>query len=125
VGYRRGTIRPADLAETLAWPGTWRLFAQHWRAGIGEVRRSASKRVFIREAQRYVPEIGLADAVRGGAGVRAQAVDADGSMVDDFRIGGDRGVLWIRNAPSPAATSSLAIAEELVERMGLGTTGAS
>ena len=112
-GYERGALRGRDLVEALAWPGTRRLMRRHWRAGIGELRRSLSKRAFVAEAQRYVPELRVADAVRAGAGVRAQAVDRDGTLVDDFRIGGDARVTWVRNAPSPAATSSLAIAEEI------------
>lgn len=119
-GYRRRTVHGRDLAETLAWSGTWRLMRRHWRAGVDESRRSLSKRAFVGEARRYVPELRLADAVRAGAGVRAQAVDRDGALVDDFRIGGDQRVTWIRNAPSPAATSSLAIAEEIVARLTLG-----
>ncbi|HKG39032.1 MAG TPA: L-2-hydroxyglutarate oxidase [Conexibacter sp.] len=120
-GYGRSTIRTRDLAETLAWSGTWRLMRRHWRAGVDETKRSLSKRAFLCEARRYVPELRPGDAVRAGAGVRAQAVDRDGTLVDDFRIGGDARVVWIRNAPSPAATSSLAIAEELVGRLALQT----
>ena len=115
-GYRRSTMRARDLAETLAWPGTWRMMRRHWRAGWDELARSASKRAFIHEARRYVPELRSADAVRAPAGVRAQAIDRDGSLVDDFRLGGDGNITWVRNAPSPAATSSMAIAEEIVER---------
>jgi len=118
-GYRRSTVDGRDLAETLAWPGTWRLMGRHWRAGVDEVKRSLSKAVFVDEARRYVPELRIGDAVRAGAGVRAQAVDRDGALVDDFRIGGDTRVAWIRNAPSPGATSSLAIAEEIVSRLEL------
>ena len=109
-----GASRRRDLAETLAWPGTWRLMRRHWRAGAGELRRSLSKRAFAAEARRYVPELRVEDALPAAAGVRAQAVDRDGGLVDDFRIGGDARTTWIRNAPSPAATSALAIAEELV-----------
>ncbi len=118
-GYRRSTVNGRDLAETLAWPGTWRLMGRHWRAGVDEAKRSLSKSVFVNEARRYVPELRIGDAVRAGSGVRAQAVDRDGAMVDDFRIGGDARVAWIRNAPSPAATSSLAIAEEIVSRLAM------
>jgi (S)-2-hydroxyglutarate dehydrogenase len=118
-GYGRSTFRAVDVRDTLAWGGTWRLMRRHWRAGIAELSRSASRGVFVREARRYVPELQVSDTVRARAGVRAQAVDRDGSMVDDFRIGGDERVAWIRNAPSPAATSSLAIAEEIVGRVGL------
>jgi (S)-2-hydroxyglutarate dehydrogenase len=116
-GYGRTTVRGRDLAETLAWSGTWRLMRRHWRAGADEAKRSLSKRAFVGEARRYVPELRIEDAARAGAGVRAQAVDRDGTLVDDFRIGGDARVTWIRNAPSPAATSSLAIAEEIVGRI--------
>ena len=116
-GYRRSTVRWRELAETLCWPGTVRMMRRHWRAGAGELYRSANKRAFINELQRYVPALQVQDAVPAPAGVRAQAVDRDGSLVDDFRLGVTRNVVWVRNAPSPAATSSLAIAEELVSRL--------
>jgi len=92
------------------------MMRRHWRAGVGELLRSARKQLFIRELQRYVPELVAQDAVRAPSGVRAQAIDRDGSLVDDFRLSITDGVAWVRNAPSPAATSSLAIAEELVAR---------
>lgn len=113
-GYRWRDVRPRDVAHIFGWPGTWRMMRSNWRAGVRELALSRRKRLFVREAQRFVPELSPADAVRAQAGVRAQAVDRDGSLVDDFRIGRGHGVLWVRNAPSPAATSSLAIAEELV-----------
>jgi L-2-hydroxyglutarate oxidase LhgO len=116
-GYRRRTVAPADLRDVLGYGGSWRLFARHWRTGVAEVGRSASPRLFVRAARRYVPELRRADVVPAPAGVRAQAVDLDGELVDDFRLGGDAHVTWVRNAPSPAATSSLAIAEELLERV--------
>ncbi len=116
-GYRRRSVRPADLASTLAWPGFWRMARQHWRTGVTEVRGSLSVRAYLRQAQRYVPGIGPDDVVRAGFGVRAQAVDRDGTLVDDFRIDDLDGVLCVRNAPSPAATSSLAIAEHVVTRL--------
>jgi L-2-hydroxyglutarate oxidase LhgO len=119
-GYRRSTIHGRDLAETLAWGGSWRLMRRHWRAGADETRRSLSKRAFVSEARRHVPELRPGDAVRARSGVRAQAVDRDGTMVDDFCIGGDTRVVWVRNAPSPAATASLAIAEEIVGHLLLG-----
>ncbi len=115
-GYARGRLSVRDLYETAVWPGTRRMMRRHWRAGIDELNRSARKRAFIRGAQRYVPELQVRDAIRAPAGVRAQAVDRDGSLVDDFRLSVNNGVVWVRNAPSPAATSSLAIAEELVSR---------
>ncbi len=116
-GYRRSEVVWRELFETLAWPGTRRMVRRHWRAGAGELYRSARKRAFIAELQRYVPELSEDDAVPARAGVRAQAVDRDGSLVDDFRLGVSDHVVWVRNAPSPAATSSLAIAEELVSRL--------
>ncbi len=116
-GYRWSTVRPAELARLARWPGFWRMGRAHWRTGWRELRGSLSVRTFMRAASRYVPDIGPADVVRAGAGVRAQAVDRDGSLVDDFRITGEDGITCIRNAPSPAATSSLAIAEHVVSRM--------
>jgi L-2-hydroxyglutarate oxidase LhgO len=116
-GYRRNAVVWRELLETLAWPGTRRMMRRHWRAGAGELYRSARKRAFISELQRYVPELAVSDAVPAPAGVRAQAVDRDGALVDDFRLGVTDHVVWVRNAPSPAATSSLAIAEELVSRL--------
>ena len=113
-GYTRTRVSIPDLAGIAAWPGTWHMARKHWRTGIKEVRGSLSKSRYMAEAMRYVPEIGAADVVRAGAGVRAQALDRDGSLVDDFRIHRLGPVTAVRNAPSPAATSSLAIAEHVV-----------
>ncbi|GGR39443.1 L-2-hydroxyglutarate oxidase LhgO [Nocardioides luteus] len=115
--YGRASLTPADLADTLAWPGFWRFAAEHWRTGFTELRGVLSKRAYMRAAQRYVPEIGADDVVRAGLGIRAQAVERDGSLVDDFVIHHTEAVTSVRNAPSPAATSSLAIAEYVVEQM--------
>jgi L-2-hydroxyglutarate oxidase len=117
-GYRRRDVSPADVADILAWPGFWRLARRHWRTGAGELRGSLSIAAYLRAAQRYVPEISVADVARAGAGVRAQAVERDGTLVDDFRITTCGPVASIRNAPSPAATSSLAIAEHVVDLLG-------
>jgi L-2-hydroxyglutarate oxidase len=114
-GYRRGNVSPRDVYGIAAWPGTWRMAAKHWRTGVRELRGSVSKRAYMTDAQRYVPEIGAADVVRAGSGVRAQALDRDGSLVDDFRIHRMGPVTAVRNAPSPAATSCLAIAEHVVD----------
>jgi L-2-hydroxyglutarate oxidase len=114
-GYRWRDVSGRDLAHIFGWPGTWRMMRRNWRAGVRELVLSRRKRLYIEEARRFVPALEPADAVRAPAGVRAQAVDRDGSLVDDFRIGRGGHVLWVRNAPSPAATSSLAIAEELVD----------
>ncbi|MEY9212121.1 L-2-hydroxyglutarate oxidase [Thermobifida halotolerans] len=116
-GYRRFDIRLADLGGTAAWPGAWRMAFQHWRTGVKEMYGSLSKRAYMKAAQRYVPEIGPDDVVRGGAGVRAQALDRDGSLVDDFRINRLGRVTAVRNAPSPAATSCMAIAEHVVDAL--------
>ena len=116
-GYRATQVNGADLRDLVTWPGFWRMARTHWRTGATEVRGSMSVRAYMRSAQRYVPEIGADDVVRAGAGVRAQAVDRDGSLVDDFRITHAPGVTCIRNAPSPAATSCLAIAEYVADRI--------
>jgi L-2-hydroxyglutarate oxidase LhgO len=113
-GYRRRDIRLADVRETLAWPGFRRLARAHWRMGLQEFGGSLSRRLYVARAQRYVPELSAEDLVPAPAGIRAQAVDADGSLVDDFRIGRIGPVVTVRNAPSPGATSSLAIAEHIV-----------
>lgn len=120
-GYRRRDVSLRDLGETLRWPGTRVLFRHHWRAGVHEMKGSLSKRAFIAAARDYVPELRSTDVVRAPAGVRAQAVDRDGSLVDDFRISRLGPITAVRNAPSPAATSSLAIAEYVVE--GLDEAG--
>lgn len=117
--YGRASLTPRDLGNTLAWPGFWRFSAQHWRTGIGELRGVLSRSAYMTLAQRYIPEIGADDVVRAGMGVRAQALERDGSLVDDFVIHDSDGITSVRNAPSPAATSSLAIAEYVVDRMSL------
>jgi L-2-hydroxyglutarate oxidase LhgO len=114
-GYRRSNIRWADLREIASWPGTWRMARRHWRTGLREMRGSLSTRSYMKFAQLYVPGIDARDVVRAGAGVRAQALDRDGSLVDDFRIHRLGPITAIRNAPSPAATSSMAIAEHVVD----------
>lgn len=114
-GYRKRDISLPDVWETLRWPGARRLFRAHWRAGARELRGSFSKRAYVNQARDYVPDLQGADVVRAPAGVRAQAVDLDGSMVEDFRISHFGAVTAIRNAPSPAATSSLAIAEHVAD----------
>jgi len=116
-GYRRSSFKPAELFETLRWPGFRKLAQQHWRMGAEEMAGSFSKALYLRFAQQYVPEVQASDIVRTHAGVRAQAVDRDGSLVDDFRISKLDRVMAVRNAPSPAATSSLAIAEYITNEL--------
>jgi (S)-2-hydroxyglutarate dehydrogenase len=109
-GYRRRDLRPRDLAAALGNRGFRKLARRYWRTGAAEMWRDWSKRAFWRSVRRYLPDVELADMVPGPSGVRAQALDASGALVDDFVVDvqGDR-VLHVRNAPSPAATSSLAI----------------
>jgi L-2-hydroxyglutarate oxidase LhgO len=112
-GYRRRDVQPRDLFETLASRGFRALARRHWRMGIHELRGSLSRRAFAAEAQRYVPDMSADDLVPAPAGVRAQALDPDGALVDDFRIHRLGCVTAVRNAPSPGATSSMAIAEHI------------
>jgi L-2-hydroxyglutarate oxidase LhgO len=111
--YRRVAVDPVDLTRTLSWPGFRRLAVTHWRTGLGELAGSVSRRVFMARARVYVPEVRDEDVVPAPPGIRAQAVDRDGSLVDDFRINDLGPIVAIRNAPSPGATSSLAIAEHI------------
>lgn len=114
-GYRRSRVSPRDLLGLATYPGVWRMAAQHWRTGVKEYRGSFSTRAFMKDAKLYVPGVGVQDVVRGGAGVRAQALDRDGTFVDDFRIHQAGRITAVRNAPSPAATASLAIAEHIAD----------
>jgi (S)-2-hydroxyglutarate dehydrogenase len=114
-GYRRRDVDVRDLARTLAWPGALRLLRTHWRSGAREVAGSLSRRVYAARVARYLPGVTAGDLVPVPSGVRAQAVHRDGSMVDDFAVQQVGRVMVVRNAPSPAATSSLAIAAHLVD----------
>jgi L-2-hydroxyglutarate oxidase LhgO len=108
-GYTLGTVRPAELLGTLGYAGFWHMARKYWRVGAFEMYRSASKAAFVRSLQKLVPDIAAGDLERGGAGVRAQAVAPDGSLVDDFKISVTAGAVHVVNAPSPGATASLAI----------------
>jgi L-2-hydroxyglutarate oxidase LhgO len=121
-GYRWGNVSLHDLREIAASPGFRKFARTHWRTGVAEMTGSLSRRRFVAAARRYVPELRIGDVVPGPSGIRAQALDRDGSLVDDFRISFRGPVVALRNAPSPAATSSLAIAEHLVDAV-LGRTG--
>lgn len=112
-GYSRWRIRPRELAGTLAYPGFLRLAGRYWRTGLEEYRRSLNTRSFVASLARLVPEIRVEDVVPGGSGVRAQAVARDGSLEDDFRVVRAGPSIHVLNAPSPAATASLAIGEHL------------
>lgn len=114
--YRLSRIRARDLAETLAWPGTWRLARRFWRAGLAELRRALSRRAFVGELRRFVPELSPGDVLPGPAGVRAQALGRDGVLIDDFVVSRTERALHVRNAPSPAATSCLSLARLICDR---------
>ncbi len=112
-GYKKSDINFSELAETLAWPGFQKVASKYWRTGFGEMYRSFSKAAFTKALQKLIPEIQESDLVEGGAGVRAQACDREGGLVDDFMILEKENVINVCNAPSPAATSSLAIGETI------------
>jgi L-2-hydroxyglutarate oxidase len=114
-GYRWRDVDLRDLREVLSWPGTRRLAAQHWRTGARELAGSVSRRRFAAEAARYLPGLTARDLVPARSGVRAQAVGRDGALVDDFVVQRVGPVALLRNAPSPGATSSLAIAEHVLD----------
>ncbi|MFI6817134.1 L-2-hydroxyglutarate oxidase [Nonomuraea sp. NPDC050328] len=110
-GYRRRDVR--NVLDIARWPGAWRMARRHWRTGLKEVYGSLAKGAFVRAAQRYVPALTAADLERSHGGVRAQAVARDGSLVDDFALDVHGPIVLVRNAPSPGATSSLAIARHI------------
>ncbi|HSP54301.1 MAG TPA: FAD-dependent oxidoreductase, partial [Dehalococcoidia bacterium] len=114
-GYRRRDVSPRDLIETLTFPGFRRLARKFWKTGLTEMIRDWSKKAFTRGLRRYLPEISEKDLVFGPSGVRAQALNADGTLVDDFSIGESTHALHVVNAPSPAATASLAIGREIAD----------
>ena len=113
--YRKSDINAKELWETLSWPGFQKVAAKYWETGLGEMYRSFSKAAFTKALQELIPEIEENDLMEGGAGVRAQACDRDGGLLDDFAILEDEKVINICNAPSPAATSSLAIGQTVSE----------
>ena len=115
-GYRLTQINPAELMGTLNWPGFRRLARRYWATGLAEFGRDLSKSAFVKAIRRYLPELQVDDALRGPSGVRAQAVSADGFLVDDFVFSEEEGVLHVRNAPSPGATACLAIAARVLDR---------
>ncbi|WP_329566417.1 L-2-hydroxyglutarate oxidase [Kitasatospora sp. NBC_01266] len=123
-GYDWRTVRPAELAATLGFPGAWQLARRHWRYGLGELHRSLSKPAFTTAVRRLLPAVTAADLVPAPAGVRAQAVARDGTLLDDFafagfdpdRPGSTRRLVHVLNAPSPAATASLPIGREVARR---------
>lgn len=128
-GYSFSTINVGDLFETLTYPGFIKLASKYFSTGMGEMYRDVVRGAYVKALQRYIPELQVEDTLPGPAGVRAQAMMSDGTQVDDFVFEGDEGVVHVRNAPSPAATSSLAIgkyiSDDADKRFGLGTIAAS
>jgi len=116
-GYEKSNIDWRDVKEMLGFGGFWRMGAKHWSMAVDEYRRSISKRAFVNSLKRLVPEITAADLETGGAGVRAVALGRDGELIDDFRIERSGNVVNVLNAPSPAATSALAIAENVADML--------
>ena len=116
--YRLSRVRAADVRDTVTWPGTWRMLRRWWRTARSELRMAASRAAVVEACRRYVPELSLADLrEEATAGVRAQALDRDGRLVDDFVVEDAGGATHVRNAPSPAATSALALAELIADRV--------
>ncbi|HEY9169921.1 MAG TPA: L-2-hydroxyglutarate oxidase [Lutibacter sp.] len=113
-GYNRTSFNLKDTFEALTFKGTWKLFGKHWRKGIDEYKRAFSKRLFVKALQKMMPTLTVNEMQASRAGVRAQAIDFEGNMVDDFKIMKHNGNIHVLNAPSPAATSCLAIADEIV-----------
>jgi L-2-hydroxyglutarate oxidase LhgO len=122
-GYSFFTINPAELWDALTYPGFFKMAAKYWKMGAGEMYRDLVRSAYVGALQRYIPELRPEDCLPGPAGVRAQAMTSDGGLVDDFVFEGSQGVVHVRNAPSPAATSSLAIgkyiADDAERRFGL------
>jgi len=115
-GYGKLDVNLRDNIETLMFPGFWKLVARHWKMGADEMVRDFSRKLFVETCKKYVPEVTEDDCVDGPSGVRAQALGADGSLVDDFIIQTSDRIFHVRNAPSPAATSSMAIGRAIADR---------
>ena len=125
-GYSFLTINPPELWDALTYPGFVKMATKYWKMGAGEMYRDVVRGAYVRALQRYIPELQPEDCLTGPSGVRAQAMASDGSMVDDFVFEGSEGIVHVRNAPSPAATSSLAIGKHIVDdaerRFGLSAS---
>jgi L-2-hydroxyglutarate oxidase len=114
-GYRHSDINISDLMRTVTFKGFWAMTGKYWQTGFGELYRSLSKAAFVRALQKLLPEIQASDLIAGGSGVRAQAVSASGGLVDDFVIKEARNAIHVLNAPSPGATASLAIGQQICQ----------
>jgi len=114
-GYKKSDIKLGELIEFLTYPGFRKLAVKYWKIGLGEIYRSLSKKAFSKALQELIPEIKENDLVTGGSGVRAQACDKDGGLIDDFLVTEGERFINVGNAPSPAATASLAIGEQIAQ----------
>ncbi|MCC6721886.1 MAG: L-2-hydroxyglutarate oxidase [Bacteroidia bacterium] len=114
-GYKKTDINLSEMAESITWPGFIKVALKYWKTGMGEYYRSFSKKAFTHALQKLVPEINESDLIEGGSGVRAQACDKTGGLLDDFKIIESQGIINILNAPSPAATSSISIGQSVAE----------
>jgi L-2-hydroxyglutarate oxidase len=112
-GYEKASFSLRDTAQMMSYPGFWVMGLKFWRMGFGEFHRSFSKKAFVKALQRLIPEIGAGDLEPGGAGVRAQALEVNGFLADDFRIQEAERMVHVLNAPSPAATASISIGESI------------
>lgn len=112
-GYSKFDFNFNDTLDTFLWPGFWAIAKKYWRIGFGEFYRSYNKQAFVKALQKLIPEIQKSDLITGGAGVRAQACDKEGGLIDDFYIVEDKNIIHVCNAPSPAATASLAIGDHI------------
>jgi 2-hydroxyglutarate dehydrogenase len=117
TAYSLRTINRFDIRSTLTWPGTYRMARKFWRTGVTEMRFAAWRKAFVEACAAYVPALRPSDVEPGPAGIRAQAIARDGKLLDDFAFAEGAGALHVRNAPSPAATSSLAIARVIADRL--------
>ncbi len=116
-GYHLGDVNGRELWQTLSYPGFRKLAGRYWKMGLGEMWRSANKGAFVKALQRLIPDIQAAHLERAPAGIRAQALAPDGGLLDDFAFHESRRIVNVINAPSPAATSALSIAETIVDRL--------
>lgn len=118
-GYNKTDFHAGDTAASLGFAGTWKLFGKHWKYGLGEYHRAFSKTAFLKALRKLMPELQMHDLMPGRAGIRAQALNKQGGLVDDFVIQKSQGGVHVLNAPSPAATASLAIADEILKAADL------
>ncbi len=116
-GYPKGSVRAKDVADMAAFPGFWKMAARYWRSAVSEFANSTSKARYLRECRKYCPDLQIADLGRPGAGIRAQAVMRDGTLVHDFLFKETGRMLHVCNAPSPAATSAIPIGRMIVDRL--------